>query len=285
MSKPEVVSINGEIGPADQAQVCVLSPALLKSFGVYESVRVERGVPFHLEDHLERLAHSAALIDLPLPAVPAEIGAWAWSLLAHARAGRAVLRMLVLGLMEDSEPVCALWLEEAHLTRPADYRTGVAVITVQGARYMPGAKTLNTLVNFMARRQAGRQGVHEALLCQGDMVTEGSGSNFFVVGDGRLLTPPVDLVLSGVTRALVLRLARQAGIPCAEERLYLDGRMQWQEAFITSVNRKVLPVTLLDGEPVGNGQVGQLTKRLMKLYAAHDREYLRSHAPGRKPAS
>jgi len=285
MSKPEVVSINGEIRPADQAQVCVLSPALLKSFGVYESVRVERGVPFHLEDHLERLIHSAALIDLPLLATLDEIGAWAWSLLTHMRASRAVLRMLALGPMEGSGPVCVLWLEEAQLTRPADYRTGVALITVQGARYLPEAKTLNTLVNFVARRQASRHGVHEALLCQGDMVTEGSGSNFFVVGDGRLSTPPVDLVLSGVTRTLVLRLAREAGIPCAEERLYLADRRQWQEAFITSVNRKVLPATLLDGEPVGNGQVGPLTKRLLRLYAANDREYLRRLALGRKSAS
>ena len=281
MSKPDVISVNGVIGSADQARVCVLTPALLKSFGVYESVRVERGVPFHLEDHLARLAHSAALIDLPLPASPAEIGAWAWSLLAHTRANRAVQRILVLGPMEDSGPVCALWLEEAHLTTPAQYRTGVAVITVQGARYLPEAKSLNTLVNFMARRQASRQGVHEALLCQGDMVTEGSGSNFFVVRDGRLLTPSADLVLSGVTRALVLRLAREAGIPCAEERLYLADRTHWQEAFITSANRKVLPVTLLDGEPVGDGQVEPLTRRLMQLFAEHDREYLRRYAPGR----
>lgn len=280
MSKPDVISVNGVIGSADDARVCVLTPALLKSFGVYESVRIEYGVLFYLEDHLERLAHSAGLIELPLPASPAEIGSWARSLLAHTRADRAVLRILLLGPMDEGGTVCALWLEEVHLAEPEQYRTGVAVITVQGARYLPEAKTLNTLLNFMARRQAIRQGVHEALLCQGDMVTEGSGSNFFVVRDGKLMTPPLELVLHGVTRALVLRLAREAAIPCSEERLYLADRRHWQEAFITSANRRVLPVTVLDGEPVGNGQVGALTGRLMQLFDAHDRAYLRRHAPG-----
>jgi branched-subunit amino acid aminotransferase/4-amino-4-deoxychorismate lyase len=279
MSLPDFVSVNGEICSAVEARVCVLTPALLNSFGIYESVRVERGVPFHLEDHLERLAHSAALIDLPLPASPAEIGAWAWSLLAQTGALRALLRIVALGPIEGNGPLCALWLEEAHLISPAQYCAGVAVITVQGARYLPEAKSLNTLLNFMARRQAGRQGVHEALLCQGGMVTEGASSNFFVIAGESLLTPPADLVLSGVTRALVLRLANEAGIPCTEERLYLTDRVRWREAFITSTNRKMLPVTLLDGQPVGDGQVGPLTGRLMKLLAAHDREYLRRHAP------
>lgn len=281
MSRPEVVSINGEIGPADQARVCVLTPALLNSFGVYESVRVQRGVPFHLEDHLDRLACSARLIDLPLPAPPADIGRWAWSLLADTGASRGLLRILALGPMDDDGPLCALWLEEAHRTTPVQYRVGVAAITVQGMRHLPEAKSLNTLLNFLARRQAARQGVHEALLCQGDMVTEGASSNFFVVEDGRLLTPPAGLVLSGVTRGLALRLAAEAGIPYAEQRLHLADRPRWHEAFITSTSRKILPVTTVDGEPVGSGLVGPLTSRLMRLFAAHDRQYLRRHARAR----
>ena len=79
-------------------------------------------------------------------------------------------------------------------------------------------------LNFLAHRQASRQGAHEALPHQADLVTEGASSNFFVVQEGRLVTASVELVLPGVTRALVLRLAQEAGIPAEERQLHLSQR-------------------------------------------------------------
>lgn len=277
MPMPEYVSLNGEIVRADAARVCVLTPALLYSFGVYESVRVERGVAFHLDDHLQRLAHSAALIELELPAPPEVIGTWVQPLLAHSGVTHCLLRILALGPTPGNGPVCALWPQEPPHYPPALYEQGVELITVEGVRYLPQAKSLNTLLNFLARREAGRRGAHEALLRQGDVVTEGASSNFFVVQEGRVRTAPVEMVLPGVTRALLLRLAQEASIPVTEQRLHLSARARWQEAFITSTSRKVLPVTRLDGQPVGDGRVGPLTSRLMDIFAAYERQYLASH--------
>jgi len=278
MPTPEYVSLNGEIVRADAARVCVLTPALLHSFGVYESVRVEQGVAFHLEDHLQRLANSAALIELELPASSEVIGSWVQPLLARAGVTHCLLRIVVLGPMPGNGPLCALWPQELPHYPPVLYEQGVELITVEGVRYLPQAKSLNTLLNFLARREASRRGAHEALLHQGDVVTEGASSNVFVVQEGRLLTAPVEMVLPGVTRALMLRLAQEASIFIAERPPVLSERTMWQEAFITSTSRKVLPVTRLDGQAVGDGRVGPLTRRLMDIFAAYDRQYLASHS-------
>ena len=278
MPMPEYISLNGEIVRADAARVCVLTPALLHSFGVYESVRVERSVAFHLDDHLQRLAHSAARIELELPAPPEVINSWVEPLLTRAGVTHCLLRIVALGPTPGNGPLCALWPQEPPHYPPVLYERGVELITVQGVRYLPQAKSLNTLLNFLARREARRQGVHEALLHQGDVVTEGASSNFFVVRAGRLLTAPVETVLPGVTRALALRLAQEASIPTEERPLCLSEREAWQEAFITSTSRKVLPVTRLDGQPVGDGRVGPLTRRLMDIFAAYDRQYLASRS-------
>ena len=277
---PEVISVNGDIVSAAEARVSVLTPALLLSFGVYESVRVEKGVPFLMAEHLERLANSAELIQLPLPASLDVIGSWVAPLLARSRMSSGLLRILALGPTPGNGPVCTLWLQDP-LSRPAVlYETGVGLITVEGARYVPQAKSLNTLLNFLARRQAEQQDVHEALLCQGDLVTEGASSNFFVVSDGMVVTPPVEFVLPGVTRALVLRLAAGADIPTQERVLRLSERETWDEAFITSTSRRALPVTCLDGEPIGDGSVGPVTCRLMEAFTSFDRQYLADRYPG-----
>jgi len=278
---PEFVSVNGDIIGAAEARVCVLTPALLHSFGVYESVRVEMGVPFLLADHLERLANSAELLRLPLPASLGVIGSWVESLLAHTQVAACLLRIVALGPTPGNGPLCSLWLQDPPLRPPVLYETGVDLITVEGVRYLPQAKSLNTLLNHLALRQAGQRGAHEALLYHGDLVTEGASSNFFVVSEGVILTSPVDLVLPGVTRALVLRLAAGAGIPTEERRLRLSDRETWDESFITSTSRKALPVTCLDGKPIGDGRVGPVTLRLMEAFTSFDRQYLAARSQSR----
>jgi len=114
--------------------------------------------------------------------------------------------------------------------------------------------------------------VHEALFVdRAGHITEGSNSNFFVVREGALLTAPAATVLSGVTREVTIRLARQIGIQVREQELPLAERKTWEEAFITSTSRHLMPLTMLDGQPVGTGRVGPLTRRLMDAFEVHFR--------------
>ena len=278
MREPDYASVNGRITRSGETPVCLLMPALLDSFGVYESARVEHGVAFHLEDHLQRLKNSAALLEMPLPAPPATIRSWVQALLARSDRTHCLLRLVVLGPTPGDGPTCTIWMQDPPSRGPDLYQHGVEMIALEGRRYLPQVKSLNTLLNYLGRREASRRGVHEALLHHDDLVTEGASSNFFIVQDGALATAPEELVLPGVTRALALRLARETGIPTTERRLHFSERGDWDEAFITSTSRKVLPVTSIDGQAVGDGLVGPVTGELMAVFGAYDRQYLSSHS-------
>ncbi len=279
MSLPIYVCRNGELIPADQAQVSVFNPALYTAFGVYESIQCEEGVIFHLEDHLQRLAHSAHLLDMPLPAGLEAIASWMPPLLRANHSPTCLIRLYVLGPNGQEPALAFIWPEVPRSFSRALYEVGATAIVFHGARALPQAKSLNTLVNFLARRQAQMAGAHEGLLAHGGHIYEGASSNLFAVRDGCILTPPEETILSGVTREIVLRLAGEQDIPVSYELLPEGDVSRWDEAFITSTSRHVMPLVRIDGQPIGAGRVGPITRRLMEAFEAYYRDYLATHRP------
>ena len=115
-----------------------------------------------------------------------------------------------------------------------------------------------------------KAGEHEGVLVdRNGCVTEGSSSNLFVVQGGVLATAPEQDVLAGVTQQEVLKLAAQLQIPLVRRPLPLDERSQWEEAFLTSTSRHVLPLVQLDGQPIGDGRPGPVTRRLRQAFEEH----------------
>jgi D-alanine transaminase len=129
------------------------------------------------------------------------------------------------------------------------------------------------LATFLARKRAQAAGAHEALLHHEGCLTEGSNSNLFAVIDGEVLTSPAEQVLSGVTRDFLVSLAKEQGIMIREASLTLAQMPRWSECFITSTSRHVMPVTAIDTQPVGNGQVGPFSRRLAAVFD----EYFHRH--------
>ncbi|MCD6288916.1 MAG: aminotransferase class IV, partial [Anaerolineae bacterium] len=271
---PVYVCRNGDLIPADQARVSIFNPALYTAFGVYESIQCENEVIFHLDDHLERLARSARLLDMPLPADLGTMAAWMPPLLRANHTSTCLIRLYVLGPNGHEPALAFAWPEAPRVYSRSLYEVGASAIVFHGARALPQAKSLNTLVNFLARRQAQAAGAHEGLLAHGGYVYEGSSSNLFAVRDGCILTPPEETVLSGLTREIVLRLAREEGIPVSSELLPEDEIHSWDEAFITSTSRHVMPLVRVDGQPIGSGRVGSITRRLMEAFEAYYRSYV-----------
>lgn len=269
MPLPIYVSRNGALISPAQATISVFNPAIFGAYGVYESMEVVAGVPFALEAHLRRLTCSAALLKLPLPADLATFQRWIADVLAVNAAPRCTLRLFVVGDENGNDSVAFIWPQAGHNFPRAFYLDGAPVITFEGHRNLPQAKSLNTLISYLAQRAARTVGVHEALLHHGGCLTEGSNSNLFAVVEGAVLTPPAEQVLSGVTRDLLLELADQDGVPIREALLPLAALSRWSECFITSSSRHVMPVTLIDGRPVGDGRVGPLTRRLNALFEAY----------------
>ena len=266
MSLPVYVSRNGVLVPPEHACVPVFNPAIYGAYGIYESMQVTHGVVFALKAHMQRLRRSATILQLPLPADLPTMEEWIANVLAAHKAAECTLRLFVIGANDGGEAVCFIWPQPPVVFPSALYRLGAPAITFEGQRFWPQAKSLNTLVSYLARRQAQAAGAHEALLCHDGYFTEGANTNLFAVMDGAVVTPPVTQVLSGVTRDILIGLAARNGIEVRETSLALNSLPLWSECFITSTSRHVMPITVIDGKAVGEGQVGPLTRRLMALF-------------------
>jgi len=293
---PSIVNIDGLLGPPGEARISVFDRGFLYGDSVYEVVRTYRGHPFELAAHLRRLAHSAERIGLELRWEARRTAAELLRTLEAARgedppdpaaapwnAGERYARIVMtrgageIGL----DPALAVDPKAIVIVQPlrapplAAYREGVKVCVV-GVEHVPPqavdptAKTGNYLSHVLALREARAQGAHEALMLDRDgFATEGTTSNVFAVRGGAVLTPPLGAgILEGVTRGIVLGLARDLGAPVREEPLRPRHLDEAEEIFVTSTAREVLPVTRLGDRPVGGGRPGPVTSRLHAAYRA-----------------
>jgi branched-chain amino acid aminotransferase len=280
MSRPAFVSRNGVLIAPGDAAVSVFNPAVYGAYGVYESMQVAEGVVFEQEAHLRRLARSAAILELPLPADLPVINEWIDALVAEAGVPECTVRLFIVGSDNGGGACAYIWPQPPTRYPASYYREGVTTVTFEARRYLPQAKSLNSLASFMAQRQARSAGAHEAFLHDAGCITEGSNSNVFAVVAGEVRTPPDTDVLSGVTRDIVISLAAEHGIPLSETKLHCSEAGAWEECFITSTSRHIMPVTSLDGRLVGDGAVGPVTKRLSTLFEGYFSAHLQRAVTG-----
>lgn len=265
--------VNGMLVPFDQAQISLTHPVFMSSFGVYESIQVDKGRPFHLNEHLRRLDHSARQINLPLPPLPV-LRQWGQTLIKSIPAANYALQILVVGPASATEEPLIIFYPKAIRTYPPQFFTeGAGAITYEGQRALPQCKSFNTLVNHLSRVEAEKAGAIEAILVHKNHFYEGARSNLFVVeaGSGRLLTPPAAQTLSGITRDIVISLMRATPTPVTETEISLETPLA--EMFITSTSMHVLPITTLNGARVGHGAVGPITRQAISLFCEYYTKY------------
>ena len=272
------VILNGKKRPASEASVSLFNPASLNGFGVYESVEVVDGVAFHLHDHLCRLAESARMIEMRLPYDTSTMAGWVRQLVVENGPQDCRVRIVVLGATNaDDEPLVAVLPQEMPRYPDRYYREGMPLITFEGTRPLPMCKSVSTLVSYLARQQASRCGLREAILRTGDEMTEGSRSNVFAVCQDTLFTPPADRVLSGITREIIIRLAAEAGYDVSESPVYLSKLPAYREFLVTSTSMHVIPVVRIDDEVVGEGTVGPVTTDIAARFERYHRDYVSSN--------
>ena len=270
------VIFNGDCVPVHQANISVFNAAFFSSFGVYETVKVDRGRPFYLADHLQRLLQSAQMIDLDLNVKVNALTGWFQQLVQIDPQATWSLKIIALGALgHNDHPIIAMQ-PTALPTYPATYyQTGASAILYEGHRMMPTCKSLNTLVNFLARRTAQQANVVEGLLHHNGYLTEGARTNLFAVQDGAILTPPTGQVLSGITRDVILQVMAETDQPVIQAPITTD-LSQVDEFFISSTSMHVMPITEIDGQTISSGQVGPVTQQVMARFDAHYRAYMAS---------
>ncbi len=273
------VYLNGEWLPLEAAKVSVLDRGFIFGDGVYEVVPVYGGHPFRLDGHLDRLDRSLAAIRLanPLPRATwqdvlqrlvQENGGGDQSLYVHVT--RGVARRDHGFPPADTPPT--LFAMSSPLTPPPAelLARGIAAITVEDIRWKYcHIKAIALLPNILLRQQALDVGAHEAILVRDGQVTEGAASNVFVVERGVITTPPKgELLLPGITRDLVVELAREHGLALEEAPIEAARLRQVDELWVTSSTKEVLPVTQLDDQPIGDGRPGPVWQNMIALYQA-----------------
>ena len=269
---PDIAFINGRFLPWKDATVSIDDRGFQFGDGVYEVIRTYRGAAFELMAHLARLERSAKELSIVLPYSRGQWSQWVQQGLGQAGYQEAKIYIQVTrgiaprdhAFPSGISPTVVMTIRELHPLSLQIRQDGVTARTCDDLRWgRCDIKSLNLLGNVLAREEARKAGVFEAILVKDGLVTEGSLSNVMAVQDGTVVTAPEGpRILSGVTRTVALELARKEEIPVEERYMSLDFLYGADEVFLTGTTLEVLGVVRIDGRTIGSGRPGPITKTL-----------------------
>lgn len=275
-----IVYLNGQTMPIEEASVSVLDRGFLFGDGVYEVIPVYGGYLFRLQEHLQRLQNSLDGIHLENPLSQAQwIEALNHLIESNTGVDQSIYLQVTRGVVAKRDHVYpdktrATVFMMSNELKPAqrdELQQGVVCITLDDIRWHAcHIKATALLANTMLRQQAKEEGAVEAILIRDGIATEGAASNIFIVKNDVLITPPKShLLLPGITRDLVLELARANNIACEEQDITEEELREASEIWMTSSTKEIVPIVELDGKPVGKGVCGPIWGSMIDIYQAY----------------
>ena len=274
---PDIAFVNGRFLPWEEATVSIDDRGFQFGDGVYEVIRTYRGTPFELAEHLGRLDRSATELSLIQPYSRAQWVQWIQQGLSQAGYQEAKVYIQITrgvaprdhAFPPDTVPTVVITIREFHPLALQIRQDGVSARTCEDLRWERcDIKSVNLLANVLAREEAKKAGVFEAILVKDGLVTEGSLSNVMAVQSGAIVTTPEGpRILSGVTRTVVLGLAKKESIPIEERFMSVNFLYAADEVFLTGTTLEVLGVVRVDAKTIGSGRPGPITKTLAARWA------------------
>jgi D-alanine transaminase len=276
---PDTAFVNGRFLPLADATVSIEDRGFQFGDGVYEVIRTYGGKPFKPEAHLARLQRSAEALGLRQPYTVEQWMSHISDAIQRAAFPESKIYMQITrgvaprdhAYAPELEPTAVMTVRELRPLSAALQAAGVDAITTEDIRWgRCDIKSVNLLANVLARQQAKQAQVFESILIRDGQVTEGAVSNVMVVRDRTVITAPEGVhILSGVTRAVVLDMARHGGFDvqeryCSRQELYGAA-----EVFLTGTTVEVLSVVRIDGKPIGRAEPGPVTRSLAKRFLEH----------------
>lgn len=273
------INFNGEI--LDHLNISVMDHGFLFGDSVYEVVSTLDNQPCFLDKHLTRLYASAQAISLEIPRDKEWFREQLKNTLIAAGNDESYIRIIVtrgvgeLNIDPSSceHPNIILMVMDVTEYPKTCYEKGIRVALVSIKRnprdaLNPNIKTGNYLNNVLAKMEANKLGAQDAIMVNPwGYLTEGTTSNLFFIREGHILTPSIDCgILSGITREMVIQLAKENGFHMEEGEWPGEELLKADEIFLTGTLKKVMPVSHLDGRPVGSGKPGPITQKLLRLY-------------------
>lgn len=280
------VYLNGQFLPLAEAKISPLDRGFLFGDGAYEVIPVYSRHAFRIDEHLNRLQRTLDGIRLDNPHA---VGEWR-ALVEHVIAAnnfddQSVYIQVTRGADDKRDQAFpagvqpTVFIFTAPLVTPTAVQreTGIAVVSALDNRWLRcDLKTVALLANVLLRQQAIDAGCVETIMLRDGYLTEGAASNIFAVKDGVLLAPPKDhRMLPGITYDVVLELAASHGMPYEVREIAESEVRAADELWMTSSTKEVLPITLLDGKPVGTGRPGPAAEQMYAWYCAFRDEVMR----------
>lgn len=277
------IFIDGKFYDEKNAKISVFDHGLLYGDGVFEGIRAYNGRVFKLKEHIERLFYSAKAILLTIPMSHDEMSKAVVETCRRNKIRDGYIRLVVtrgvggLGLNPNKckAPSIIIIADKIQLYPPAMYQRGLDIITVPTVRNLhsalnPAIKSLNYLNNILAKIEANNGGCEEAIMLNAEgFVSECTGDNIFIVKGNQLMTPPLSAgALYGITRNVVMDLARENGLLVSEPNLTRYDMFNADECFLTGTGAELIPVVKIDGRIIGSGKPGAVTKDLVNRYHA-----------------
>ncbi len=276
------VYVNGEYLPEEDAKISVFDRGFLMADGVYEVTSVLESKLIDFAGHMIRLARSLGELDMAAPVTNVEMEAIHRKLLRLNDVDEGLVYLQVTRGAADRDfaypvdvaPSLVLFTQKKNLANTAASKNGIKIIAVDDIRWgRRDIKTVQLLAPSMCKMAAKAAGADDAWLVEDGFVTEGTSNNAYIVSGGKIITRNLsNSILHGITRAAVLRFAREAQMEVEERPFTIKEAQKADEAFITSATTFVCPVVEIDGATLGNGTPGTVAKRLREIYLDESRK-------------
>ncbi|HAT03595.1 MAG TPA: hypothetical protein DCS29_02335 [Candidatus Magasanikbacteria bacterium] len=240
-------SLNGQLIPHDEAKLPVDHIEFAYGFGVYENLKIRKGIVYFIDDHIDRLFYSAKIIGLGHELKKDEIKQWIHTLIEKNETQDSNIKIILIGGKTALDALLYIFILAPKFVEKKEYRDGVKAISYSYERFLPQAKTLNMFPSYIIFKKAQKQKAFDAILIdhKGN-VTEGTRSNFFVIKNKTLYTPPIAQVLDGVTRRTVIDCAQKNEYEIIEQDILFKNMFEYDGAFFTNTSGKIVPIQTVD---------------------------------------
>ncbi len=284
MAAFEFVWINGSLHLSAVASIGIEDAALNRGYGVFDFLKTKNGIPLFVENHIDRLFFSASSMHLNIGFSKQQLMDVVLQLLVANKQKNVGVKILVTGGYSDSgysisKPNIIISCHELPAYPPSQYQEGIQVITHEYRREMPMVKTINYSRGLWLLPTIEAAGATDVIYISNGHVFETPRSNVYIVNNQGEVSTAKEGVLYGITRNNLIEAAK-GKIAIKEEAVSTHNLRCASEVFITSTTKGILPITRIDGQPVGNGKPGPVAKELAVLLQQLETAYLQQHGNG-----
>ncbi len=270
---------NGEYLNLDQIKISPYDVGVLRGYGVFDVMTTQNKKAFLLDEHWTRLKNSAKTLNLEIPLSLDEYKKTISTLLEKNNFSKSNIRTILTGgiscnafVPEKKKETFYILVEEAQNLPEKFYTNGAKVITINYKRNLPHAKITNYIMAIKHQKEKEENDALEIIYTKNNQALEATTSNFFIVRNNKIITSHKN-ILHGMTRNLVLKLAKENNIKTEEREIKTEELLKADEVFLTASNKNIVPIVKINQVQIGNGQPGDITKKLMNIFSKFVKGY------------